>query len=255
MLPGQSSPQSLPLPLLCQLYLQLEFQIWRCERRPSTPAAVLSTAWSALPPWEACTLVQARLLIGGPETAASLMPITPRAPHLCLYQISLTSPLKPLLTPFNSHHLPGCLPPAYMWTGLPTSAQPCLCTLLNSVLFAEANCFFSLKNLCGFTLLSEWGPKPYCDPLGRMWPHPACFPASPHSTLVPALHTSALHGPSLHCPHVPGSLLPQGLCTCCPHCWVYLLFPLSLVPFRDAGVSVGGTAHYFHSAHRTIVGW
>ena len=140
------------------------------------------------------------------------------------------------------------------WSSHLGSTLP-LCTLLNSVLFAEANCFFCLKNLCGFTLPLEWGPKPCRGPPGPMWPHPACSPASSHCTLMPALHTPALRGPSLHCPHAPGSLLPQGLCTYCPHCCVYLLPPLSLVPFRDAGVSVGGTAHCFHSAHRSIVSW
>lgn len=217
-----SSPQRLLLPSLCHLHLQLEFQTWRCEHQLSTPLTVLSTTWSVLTPLESSVLVQALPFIYSGKLGTEQCPWCP-LPLVPLIYASVGSCWLHLQNVCRLHstlyHLLGChlhiyrlAFPHLLNLAFPHSAQFCS--------HHWSRLLSLLKNLCGFTLLLEWGLKLYRGPHGRMWPHPTHSPASSRSTFTPALHTPALHGPSLCCSHVLCSLLPQGLCTCCSHCLV-----------------------------------
>ena len=74
------------------------------------------------------------------------------------------------------------------WSSYLGSTLP-LCILLNSVLFAEANCFFWLKKSLWLHITLRMRAKTLPWSTWPHWPRPSCSPASSHCTLMPALHS------------------------------------------------------------------
>lgn len=190
MLPGQSHPHR-----VCHYHFSAIFVSHWSSRFGDVSIAlglmavqysvVCSTSFGVLHPGleHVCSLADQK-------TAVSLMPFAPLAPHLCPCQTSLTSPLKPLLTPFNSPRLPG-LPATCIhvdWSSY-LRAQPCL-SAFYSILF------FLLKQIASLPKKSLWlhitlrmRAKPTVVQLAPLTWCSFCSPASSHYTLVPARHT------------------------------------------------------------------